>query len=199
MFMGRIISLLMVTLAAGAWITVPSLAQDKSKTQAPKKTPPNPKDAATKDNAAKDTAAKPAAPAQAMPHGAALNILIRRVLLTINDANLANNYSVLRDLAAPGFQQVNDTKKLAEIFTNLRNSKIDFAPIVYFDPKLVRPPEFTKEGRLRLSGFMPTVPQQVNFDMLFESVAGRWLLYGIAVNTSLAKAASATPAKDQKK
>lgn len=134
-------------------------------------------------------AAKRTAPA--MPNDAALNILIRRTLLTLNDANLSGNYSVLRDLAAPGFQSTNDAAKLTGIFAPLRKAKIDMAPILYFDPKLVRKPEITKSGMLRLSGFLQTRPQQINFDMLFEKVSGRWRLFGIAVNTTLAKAAAA--------
>ena len=134
------------------------------------------------------------APAPAIPDGPALNILIRRTLLTLNDANLSGNYTVLHDLAAPGFRTANDPAKLATIFAKLRNSKMDFAPIVYFDPKLVRQPEITKAGLLRVSGFMPTRPQQVNFDMLFQQVSGRWRLFGIAVNTSPAKDVAAAPA-----
>ena len=42
---------------------------------------------------------------------------------------------------------------------------------------------------LHLSGFIPTEPQQINFDMLFEK-SDRWRLFGIAVNTSLAKGAT---------
>jgi hypothetical protein len=126
-----------------------------------------------------------------MPDDAALNILIRRTLLTLNDANLTGNYSVLRDLAAPDFQQANDPAKLAGIFAHFRKNKIDMAPIVYFDPKLVRKPALTKNGMLRLSGFIPTQPQQINFDMLFQKVQGRWRLYGIAANTAIANAAAA--------
>ena len=51
-------------------------------------------------------------------------------------------------------------------------------------------------GLLRLSGFVPTKPQQVNFEMLFQNMAGRWRLFGIAVNTSLAKAPTGAPAKN---
>ena len=134
------------------------------------------------------------APAPAIPDGPALNILIRRTLLTLNDANLSGNYTVLHDLAAPGFRTANDPAKLAGIFAKLRESKMDFAPIVYFNPKLVRQPEITKAGLLRVSGFMPTRPQQVNFDMLFQQVSGRWRLFGIAVNTSPAKDVAAAPA-----
>ena len=143
--------------------------------------------------------------AQAVPDGHTISILVRRTLLTLNDANLSGNYTVMRDLAAPGFQSVNNAAKLAEIFVNLRSRGIDLAPVMYFDPKLVREPEIGPNGMLRVSGFIPSQPEQVNFDMMFQPIEGRWRLFGIAVNTSPAAAAaalpaeaSAGPAKDQK-
>jgi hypothetical protein len=132
------------------------------------------------------TAPSLAEPKAAIPDGPTLNMLIRRTLLTLNDANLSGNYTVMRDLAAPGFQTANDAAKLTEIFANLRKRKIDLAPILFFDPKLVRQPEITENGMLHVSGFLPTRPEQVNFDMLFEK-SDRWRLFGIAVNTSAAQ------------
>jgi hypothetical protein len=136
---------------------------------------------------------KEAIPNKEIPDGPALNILIRKTLLTVNDANLSGNYTVLRDLAAPGFQSANDSAKLAGIFADLRSRKIDLAPIVFFDPKLVRQPEITEARMPHLSGFLPTRPEQVNFDMLFDNVTGRWRLFGIAVNTSVPQETIAPP------
>ena len=119
-----------------------------------------------------------------VPSGPAQNVLIRRTLLTLNDANLSGNYSVLRDMAAPAFQDANNAAKLAAIFSGLRKNNIDIAPILLFDPKLVRPPEIDDNGMLRLSGYIPTKPQQVNFDMLFQRSKKKWLIFGLAVNTS---------------
>ena len=56
----------------------------------------------------------------------------------------------------------------------------------------MRPPAFMDNGLLRLSGFFPSAPEQVNFDLAFQQVAGRWLLFGIAVNTSPAPNAVAS-------
>lgn len=155
-----------------------------------------PKTSPAPEKSGSQSAASAAAPASQIPEGRALSILIRRTLLTLNDADLTGNYTVMRDLAAPGFQSANDPAKLAGIFTKLRADKIDLAPIMYFDPKLVRQPQITQNGMLRVSGFIPTRPQQVNFDILFQKVANRWRLFGIAVNTTPAQpeAASLTPA-----
>jgi hypothetical protein len=33
-----------------------------------------------------------------------------------------------------------------------------------------------------MAGFFPSVPQQVNFEMLFAPVSGQWRLFGLSVN-----------------
>ncbi len=172
----RLASVLLVLLS----LTLAAAAEERAKTLPP----------------AANTRPSVGGSAAQVPEGTALSILIRRTLLTLNDANLTGNYTVMRDVAAPGFQSANDPAKLAGIFAKLRENKIDLAPIIYFEPKLVRQPEITANGMLRVSGFVPTRPQQVNFDMLFQKVADHWRLFGIAVNTTIAQpeAASLGPA-----
>ncbi len=138
----------------------------------------------------KSETTKAAAADMKIPDGPGLNILIRRTLLTINDANLSGNYSVLRDLAAPDFEIANSQAVLVGIFADLRNRSIDLAPILMYDPKLVRAPEIDPNGMLHVSGFVPTIPEQVNFDLLFQNVSGRWRMFGIALNTSRSPAVS---------
>src|SRR5262245_13002114 len=113
-----------------------------------------------------------------------LMILIRSTLLAANQANLTGNYSVLRDLGTPDFQQTNSAARLAEIFRDLRSKNIDIGPVAVLDAKLVRQPSIDASGRLRLSGYFPSQPEQVNFDLLFQMMGGRWRLYGIALNTT---------------
>lgn len=123
-----------------------------------------------------------------IPSGPAQSVLIRRILLTLNDANQTGNYTVLRDIGAPGFASANSAAKLGAIFASLRGSNLDLSPIVLFDPKLVKPPKIDDNGMLRLTGFIPTAPQQVNFDLMFQNLNSKWKLFGIAVNTSPAQA-----------
>ena len=184
-------SLLSAPLAAAFLLCLSSAAWAvDGKTKAP---PPPAKSASNKDSGTQP--AKPGSksapddetPSADIPDARALSILIRRTLLSLNDANLTGNYTVFRDLAAPGFQSANDAARLTEIFTLLRRRKIDLAPIIYFDPKLVRPATINENGMLRISGYVPTQPEQVNFDMMFQKVANRWRLFGIAVNTTAAQ------------
>lgn len=137
-------------------------------------------------------AARPAAqagleqtpPQLAVPDTNKLAILIHTSLIALNQANLTGNYSVLRELGAPGFQLANSPAKLADIFGHLRRQRLDLSPIVLFTPNLVRHPAIDARGLLTLSGFFDTQPQRVEFDLLFQPVGGEWRLFGIRAATA---------------
>jgi len=114
-----------------------------------------------------------------------LVILIANTLIALNQANLTDNYSVLRELGAPDFQKTNTTRRLGEIFADMRARKLNFAPIVMFQPKFVRQPEIDARGFIRTTGFYETAPLQVHFDLVFQSVAGSWRLFEISVWTAV--------------
>lgn len=167
----------------------------------------DPKDAAAPVPSSKDTrAAKKepsdqAAPAtktaaeagNAIPDNYKLNLLIRTTIIAINQANKTGNYSVLRDLAAPGFKNANSVEKISEIFADLRNTKFDLSPVLFYTPKLIRPAGLMENGMLRLTGFFGTQPQRLNFDLAFEDNQGEWLLYGVSIGTQRAPASNAQP------
>jgi len=131
----------------------------------------------------------------AMPDNYKMNMMIRSTVIALNQANQTGNYTVLRDLASPGFRRANDPSRLAEIFAKLRKRNLDLTPVIFFQPKLLRQPAIDKRGLLTLVGFFPSKPEQVNFQMLFQNVNGQWLLYGLAVNTSKAPPATAQAGK----
>ncbi|MGI9351039.1 MAG: hypothetical protein ACR2O3_05710 [Rhizobiaceae bacterium] len=110
----------------------------------------------------------------------------------MNNANVTGNYTVLRDLGAPNFQFSNSAAKLTMSFTELRARKIDLSSIILINPKLVRKPEILDNGLLRLTGFIPTQPEQINFDFLFQAVGNRWRLFGLGVNLSPAQTVAST-------
>jgi hypothetical protein len=108
-------------------------------------------------------------------------ILVRSTLLAVHDANITGNYTVLRDLGAPGFQASNTAARLSEIFANLRNQNLDLSGLAVLDPQLTVLPQIEPNGLMRMAGFFPSVPLQVNFDLLFAPVGGKWRLFGISV------------------
>jgi len=140
---------------------------------------------------------QPAAQSAVMPDPYQMSMLIRTTLIALSQANLTGNYTVLRDLGSPAFQAVNSAARLTEAFTELRQRRLDFSPILFFDPKLVREPALDEAGRLRLRGFIETRPEQINFDMLFEYVGGDWRLFGLAVQMQPAPAPTAAAGQKQ--
>ncbi len=133
------------------------------------------------------------------PDAYKLNMLIRTTLIALNQANQTGNYSVLRDLGTPKFQATNTDAKLAEIFGALRNRKLDLSPLVFFDPKLVRQPAVGPDGMLRLTGFIPTDPQRILFDMGFERVGEQWRLSAIVIDVKSLPSATSEKAPPAKK
>jgi hypothetical protein len=115
--------------------------------------------------------------------------LIRSTLLTLNDANRSGNYTVLRDLAAPDFQARNTAADLSQIFSDLRRRNFDLYGAALLAPQLTAVPARDQRGYLHLTGFFPTRPQQINFDLLFQDVGNQWRLFGVAITTPDATAA----------
>ena len=108
-------------------------------------------------------------------------MLVRSTLLALDHANKTGNYTVLRDIGAPGFQS-NTAARLGEIFSKLRNDNLDLSGVAVLDPQLSLLPQIEANGLMHMTGFFPSVPSQVNFDLLFAPVNGQWRLFGISVS-----------------
>ena len=135
-----------------------------------------------------ETPAQQAKPAQIDRNG--VIILIRSSLLALDQANKTGNYTVLRDIGAPGFQS-NSAARLGEIFAKLRSDNLDLAGVAVIDPQLSLLPQIEANGLMHMAGFFPSVPTQVNFDLAFAPVSGQWRLFGISV--SIGQMAPAPP------
>jgi hypothetical protein len=119
-------------------------------------------------------------------------ILIRSTLLALDDANKTGNYSVLRDLGAPGFQQVNNDSGLADIFAAERKGNLDLSGVAVLEPQLTVLPQIEANGMMRMAGFFPSAPTQVNFELVYAPVNRQWRLMGLSV--SLGQTAPVAPA-----
>jgi hypothetical protein len=137
------------------------------------------------------------AAAQAAPQPAQIDrngvlILIRSTLTALDQGNKTGNYTVLRDLGAPGFQ-TNTAARLAEIFVTHRRDNIDLSGVTVLDPQLTLLPQIESNGMLHMVGFFPSVPTQVNFELVFAPVEGQWRLFGISVNLGQATPVAPNP------
>ena len=135
-----------------------------------------------------------AAPRPAQIDRNGLLILVKSTIIALDQANKTGNYTVLRDLAAPGFAPANNAARLAEIFANLRRDKIDLSGALVLEPQLTVMPEITANGMLHLAGFFPSAPTQINFEFLYAPVDGQWRLFGIATNLGSTTPVAPAPA-----
>jgi len=126
----------------------------------------------------------PNRPVISVPNEQVISVLVFSTLLALNQANITGNYTVFRELGAPGFQAANSAAKLSEVFAALRDRGLDLSPILLFKLQLKDQPKIDDNGMLRVTGYFPTRPEHVNFDLLYQSVKGQWRLFGIAASTT---------------
>ena len=126
--------------------------------------------------------ARPSAQQVVVPDAERIILLIRTTLLTLNDAVQTGNFTVLRDVAAPGFRETNSAARLAGIFATLAQRGVDLAPVSIMAPQLAETPSIDpKTGMLRLKGQFPGQPVRIDFDLFYQPVGGRWRLFGLSV------------------
>ncbi len=167
--------IVVMTLSGTSQAQAPNPAQDAQAPQstqyaeaAPKQQQPAPK---------QQPQAQAPKPAQIDRNG--VLILIRSALLALDQANKTGNYTVLRDLGAPDFQ-ANSAARLAEIFAQQRRDNVDLSGVAVIDPQLTLLPQIEANGMMHMAGFFPSVPTQVNFELAYAPVDGRWRLFGIS-------------------
>lgn len=123
----------------------------------------------------------PAVVAIAPPDLQTVNKLVWSTIAAVDHGNVTGNYSVLRDLGAPGFQANNNAASLAGVFQAVRNQRIDLSNTLLLTPSYEFAPTIVDGGLLRVRGAFGLRPTAIRFDLLFANAGGRWLLFGIAV------------------
>jgi len=172
--------LIVVVIALAAGAVVMTRLPDAA-AQAPKQPPPAQKQQPQQQSQAPK-------PAQIDRNG--VLILIRETLLALDQANKTGNYTVLRDLGSPDFQ-ANTAARLAEIFAQQRKDNVDLSGVAVIEPQLTLLPQIEANGMMHMAGFFPSVPTQVNFELLYAPAGGRWRVFGLSV--SFGQAAPAAP------
>ncbi len=117
----------------------------------------------------------------AVPDSAGQVMLIRNTLTAVNHGNITGNYTVLRDLGSERFRRRNTAGDLASTFANLRKQTRDLSPILVTDPQLTQQAAQDQYGRMQLVGFFPTRPKAVRFGLVFQKIAGAWVIDEITV------------------
>lgn len=125
------------------------------------------------------------------------NKLIWSTIAAVDHANQAGNYSVLRDLSAPGFQINNDSARLGTVFQGLRNSGIDLSNALLLAPTLTATPRVLQPGVIQFTGYFGLRPTAISFDLIYQWNAGKWKLFGVSIAPATLTNVQPAPAQPQ--
>ena len=125
-----------------------------------------------------------AVPAQAQkaPPPEQQEVLIKTTLLTFNDANVTQNYSVLHAKLSKQFRDQFSPERLKEVFKPFVDQKIDIDLIASKPPIPAKVGEVDDRGVLSLSGHFDTKPSHVFYDLGYVMSDGEWRPIKINVN-----------------
>jgi hypothetical protein len=122
------------------------------------------------------------APAQGMPSPFVQEVLIKSILLTLNDAVAADNFTVMHAKISKPFRDQFPPDKLRNVFKDLIEKRAVFDAIV---AKPIVPDgdaKIDENGVLRLKGRFETTPKQVRYQLGFLPSDGLWKLSGITID-----------------
>ncbi len=107
--------------------------------------------------------------------------LARSTLMALHDANTTGDYGVFRALAAPGFQALNSSEALAQIFAGLRREQVDLSVAAVASPNWETSSAIAEDGLYRLRGALETGRHAVRFALAYATVDEQWRLIEISV------------------
>jgi len=122
------------------------------------------------------------APAQGMPSPFVQEVLVKSILLTLNDAVSTDNFTVLHSKISKPFRDQFPPDKLRAVFKDLIEKRAVFDAVV---AKPVVPDgdaRIDDNGVLRLKGRFETMPKQVRYQLGFIPSDGLWKLSGITID-----------------
>ena len=124
----------------------------------------------------------PARAQQKVPGAELQEVLIKAALLSFNDANVTGNYAVFHAKLSKPFRDQFSPEKLAEIFKEFRDKRIDFDIIAAKKPIGTEDAKIADNGILSIKGYFETTPSRVNYDLAFIMSDGEWKLIKVNVD-----------------
>jgi len=118
--------------------------------------------------------AGPAAAEPAMPSEAVQEKLIKTCILTLNDANLTGNYTVLHAKLAKPFRTQFSPDKLKAGFKGFADQQIDLSVVAIKTPVASTPSKIDDRGVLQLRGYFDTQPSRVHYELDFLVTEEEW-------------------------
>jgi hypothetical protein len=109
-----------------------------------------------------------------VPSAAGQEILIKAWLLTLNDANVTGNYSVLYAKLAKPVRDQFSLDQVKQSFKDFADKKIDFKVIAAETPIATRPSQIDERGALVLRGYFGSASNRLVYALDFIPSEGEW-------------------------
>jgi len=110
------------------------------------------------------------------------DVLVRTTLMTFNDANMTNIYSVMIAKSSKQFQAQITPEKLASSLEAFRTGKLFFEEIVTADYDSQEKAKIDPDGALVLAGVLKGDAWQVKYNLRFVMNETAWKLLGFNVD-----------------
>jgi hypothetical protein len=115
------------------------------------------------------------------------DVLIRTTLMTFNDANMTNNYSVFFAKASKEFQSQITIEKMQTAFEPFRKNELYFEDVVTADYDSYEKAKLDNDGALVLAGVFKTDDMEVKYRLRFIQNNKIWKVLGINVDATRKK------------
>jgi hypothetical protein len=124
----------------------------------------------------------PAHAENTVPDAFLQEILIKTSLLTLNDANLTGNYTVLHAKLAKPFREQFSPDRLRQLFKGIADKKVDWGLIAAKSPIATSETDIDQRGALLLRGYFDTEPSRLFYELDLLPSEGEWKPIRLYVN-----------------
>ena len=107
---------------------------------------------------------------------------VKYVVIAVDQANQTGNYTVLHGMGSDPFKKTSPAE-LFKSFEGMRKSRLDLSSVLLYKPRLSTKPELVN-GVLRATGYFPTEPLKINFDIVWVLATDHLLLEGLSITPS---------------
>lgn len=117
-----------------------------------------------------------------MPSPFVQEILVKSILVTLNDAVASDNFTVFHAKISKPFRDQFPPEKLRAVFKDLVEKHAVFDAIIASPVIAEEDAKIDEKGVLRLKGRFDTTPKKVKYQLGFIPSDGQWKLSGVAID-----------------
>ena len=117
-----------------------------------------------------------------MPGPSAQEVLVKSILVTLNDAVATDNFTILHAKISKPFRDQFPPEKLRAVFKNLVEKHAVFDAVVAEKMISDEDAKIDDKGVLNLKGRFQTAPKQIKYQLGFIESEGVWKLSGVAID-----------------